>query len=431
MSTAPFIDTKSQLTAARAAMRRGFAIRQISAEAASDFWSVRDGALQHRTGGFFAVGGFRDPRNGSEHLMLYQPQGAINGLATAMIGAERWFLLQARAEPGNTNEVQFGPSLQSTPANWMRVHGGAPAPLGAVFLQYAPDVRNVTESMQLDLGGRYLLKTKRVAVAEIPATEALHPGFHWVSPKTIIEALDEDYCFNTDLRAAIAVAPWSSDAASEDLCPCSESVRCSLSAPIRPELLGRLLAQFQTSERVRMETVPLENLRNWEIGINGIEERHEVQRLSVRFFEVEATAREVGSWIQPLVVGRAEGRSILACRERDGMIEVWVAVQSELGLANGVALAPSTLAYPGDEIGTPDWLADAETWVATRESDEGGRFIDHRSTCALVRLVEGAEPPAGSVGAWLRVSELKHLLGLSNVCSIQLRTIASLLLCAR
>jgi len=424
------IDTETDLTAARALMRRGFAIRQIPTETVSEFWRVRNGALQHRTGGFFSVCGFREPSTKSEKLMLFQPQGAINGLATAMIDGNRWFLLQARAEPGNAQEVQFGPSLQSTPANWMRVHGGAPAPFGSIFLQYAPKVQNMVETSQLDLGSRYMQKSKRVAIAEIPAGDSLPQGFHWVASDTVIDGLVQDYCFNTDLRAAIALAPWSADPESGELCPRSEAVRQSLSAPVRPEKLGQLLVHLQTSDRVRLEPISLESLRNWEIRSDGIEELQPDQRLSVRFFQVEATGREVGSWVQPLIVGHSEGRSKLACRDRDGLLEVWVAARSELGLANGVGLSPSTVAYPGEKIHTPAWLADATSWIVTRESDEGGRFINHGSSCEIVSILNDREPPEECVGVWLRVSELKKLLGMSNVCTIQLRTISSLLLCA-
>lgn len=432
MDTDRPLSSVEDLQAARRSMRADFRIEEIPRDDAAEFWSVRDGALQHKTGGFFSVSGFRDPRDGRPRLMLYQPQGAVNGLATKLIDGQRVFLLQARAEPGNEEEVQFGPSLQSTPANWMRLHGGKASPYAARFLNFLPETTNLVETTQLDLGGRYVQKSKRVAIAEVPRGETLDTGFHWVSGEAVVEGVAADYCFNTDLRAALAIAPWSSDPASGELVPRSEPVARSLDAPVRPEVIGTLLGRFQTAERVRLEQVPLEAMPNWAAGPLGFDERTPDQRLSIRFYSVSARAREMATWIQPLVVGQSEGRSILACRERDGMLEVRIAVRPEIGLPNGVALGPTFLAYPGEDTGRAGEMGfdAARRLVCVRESDEGGRFINHRSLCELVLVDDDLPIDATAPGAWLRVSELKLFLGLSNLCSIQLRTISSLLLAA-
>ena len=77
--------------------RRGFSVRHVLA-AEADQWSVIDGSLQHKSRGFFSVNALS---NGDEsYVLLYQPQGAVTGLMSSIVDNERWFLLQARAEPG-------------------------------------------------------------------------------------------------------------------------------------------------------------------------------------------------------------------------------------------------------------------------------------------------------------------------------------------
>ncbi|MEO0361187.1 MAG: NDP-hexose 2,3-dehydratase family protein, partial [Pseudomonadota bacterium] len=362
---------RNGLQTARAAMRTGFSIREIAMADAAPHWALIDGAVRHSTGGFFAIAGFTDPETGAERLMLNQPQGAVNGLATA-IGAEgrRVFLLQSRAEPGNEEEVQFGPSLQSTPANWMRLHGGAPSPYAAAFLEHAAEARTLVETTQLDLGGRYVLKSKRVSISEGPQTQPSEPGFHWTTCEGVLAGLDVDYCFNTDLRAAIGVAPWSADPEAGELAPRSELVRRSLAAPARAEALGAAIAKLSERIPAPLWPTPIEALSNWEVGPQGLDERRPDQNLSVRFYEIEARAREMKSWIQPLIVGRGEGRFLLLCRERGGAAEVFVAVRREPGLPNGAAFAPSFLAYPGEPTTTPEWIEAARPrpWIEVRES---------------------------------------------------------------
>jgi hypothetical protein len=95
-------------------------------------------------------------------------------------------------------------------------------------------------------------------------------------------------------------------------------------------------------------------------------------------------------------------------------------------LATAFALHPSYVRYPGVAQSDPDWLAAARPWSATMESDEGGRFFRDTSSYEIVR-VDDADMSSAD-GQWLRLSELKAMLRVSNLCSIQLRGVASQLL---
>ena len=77
----------------------------------------------------------------------------------------------------------------------------------------------------------------------------------------------------------------------------------------------------------------------------------------------------------------------------------------------------------------PEWARHpaARIWLETKESDEGGRFFRDASRYGLVRVDDGVAP-SDDDGLWLRISELKHFLSMSNICTIQLRGLASLLL---
>lgn len=209
--TVTSIVTVEQLVDALHEARGGFERQRVSrAEAAAD-WSIRDGFLQHRTGGFFAVAGLKGLSDGSERVMLYQPQGAINGLLRSRSNGAPVWLLQARAEPGNVGDAQYGPSLQSTPANYLRAHGGAASPYFAADLLQNADVTPAFETTQLDLGNRYFRKTKRVVYLDIANPPEPPVGFHWVSSGPLVEATRTSFTLNTDMRAALSVHPWTPD----------------------------------------------------------------------------------------------------------------------------------------------------------------------------------------------------------------------------
>lgn len=418
--------TLSGLRDAQAARRRRFSITPAARPGA---WTVRDGALQHGSGGFFSVSGFEEPVTGRQHLLLHQPQGALNGWVSTRRAGARLYLVQSRAEPGNVDGVQFGPTLQSTPANYLRLHGGAPSAFMELFLRYTPDVTLMLDTQQLDQGGRYAQKTKRVALVEQNAPLELPTGFHWASTDAMVEAAGKDFLLNTDFKAGLAVLPWSSDAASGELVPRSEIVRRSLDAPLCAEVIGAAVASVDGAVRP-LRAIPLEALADWHVTPDGILPRSDRSRVSVGFYECTADAREVKRWVQPLMKAEGQGVVALACRLRDGLLEVHVAHAREVGLPVGAALGPSFIAYPGKPVDLPDWMTsdDAAQWIGTRESDEGGRFLDHWSHYRLVMVPP--DQPMDAPGTWMNVAELKAVMRVSNLCTIQLRTLTALLLAA-
>jgi dTDP-4-dehydro-6-deoxy-alpha-D-glucopyranose 2,3-dehydratase len=408
--------------------RKGFSIRRVKSRDAQPHWSLTDGALQHKSKGFFSVTGVRD--NHGERLMLYQPQGAINGMLTRKLGGERHFLFQARAEPGNAGEVQFGPTLQSTPANYLQFHGGKTSDFFPHFLQQTWATSLLSETTQLDLGSRYLQKTKRVIIAEATEDVPPVPSFYWLSPAAIRGGVLRDFEINTDSRALIAVSAWSEHPDAGELSPASPELRRSLGAPLRSDVIGEVLLELAAARPGKSCFVPIESLANWTFDEDGLHEIVPDQNVAVGFYAISARYREVGQWIQPLVTATGEGHSVLLARERDAHVEFLVPVIDEPGLATGRALAPTWQQYPGDAAPPPDWLLPHldDVWGETCESDEGGRFIEHKSRFRIVRLTDRGPAPPEDAGHWLRLSELKSFLESSTRCTIQLRVISSHLL---
>lgn len=429
MPTPPADASLTSLDALRDAQdqrRRSFSIRRTGQP---PDWGLRDGALQHSSGGFFSVAAFRERGTGQQHLLLHQPQGAVNGWVSRRMEGRRDYLVQARAEPGNVDGVQFGPTLQSTPANYLRLHGGAASAFADLFLRYVPDVTALFETQQLDQGGRYAQKTKRVGMVETDLPLPLPLGFHWATAEAIVAAAGADYLLNTDFKAGLAVLPWSPDAASGELVPRSQRVRHSLAHPARPQVLGAAAASVLAAP-CPLDRIALQDLADWRVTPDGIEARSASRRVSVGYFECSADAREVARWVQPLVCAEGPGHVALACRLHRDLLEVFVAAAREPGLPTGAALGPSFLAYPGAPAPLPDWVAAQQDtpWIETRESDEGGRFLDHWSRYQL--LMVPPDQDIGIPGTWMSVAELKAALMTSNLCTIQLRTIAALLLAA-
>ena len=409
--------------------RVGFRLATVRMSDTVD-WDIRDGAMQHRTGGFFSVSGVARNDGSAPVIMLYQPQSAVTGILSTMIDGERHFLFQGRAEPGCMDDVQFGPTVQSTPANYLRAHGGKSTPYINEFIQQATGHRLLEDSSQLDLGERYLFKTKRSIHIQVDKALAELPSFTWTSRAAIAQSAHQSTFLNTDLRSLLSVVRWSDHEDDGELRPRNGDICKSLSAPVRPDTIGHVMARISEAALHNSKLVPVQDAPGWRVDRNGLHNEHGVQGFDVVFQSVSARMREVTSWVQPLINSQTHGTVVLACRDNKGILEFFVQALRETGLCTSVGLAPSYLRYQGDAGAPPDWLVPSmdQKWSESLESDEGGRFFQDASTFSVVKCGSLPVEPDTKDGAWVRLSELKFFLAQSNICTIQLRGIVSHLL---
>lgn len=416
--------THDEILAVRDRFTELFSVRPIGWSSVSS-WVKTDYAISHDTGGFFDLAGVQNERTGEQRLMIHQVQSALTALVRHRAPDDTYFLVQARQEPGNLNGVQLAPTIQSTPANYLAFHGGRASDYLAQVFSYAPGMRIVSDSFQVDLGMRYQGKTKRAMIVDADEMLPTTDGFFWMPGTLLVELAGESGLLNPDLRTLMSVSPWSADP-SRGLVPASDEVAASLAAPVRAEVVGAVTATIGAAEPDPLFAVPLAELTNWHWTEEGLREHTPRQGFQVDFYSVEAPVREVQSWTQPLVNSQGEGLSELLYRTgSDGLLEIGVRVIAEPGLVASRAVVPSRLEYPGD----PGVDANARALptgpgvVSSLESDEGGRFYQDISRYTT--------RPIGSSDldlTWIRVSEFKALLRHSTTISMQLRSQASQLL---
>lgn len=367
-------------------------------------WLVLHDCLSHKSGGFFSVSGYQDRVNDFEALILYQPQGAYNGMAIYRGGEkEVYLLLQARVEPGNSGLVQYGPTVQSTPANYLRLHGGKKTAYLEFFMQYCPNVRVIGNSTQLDLGKRYFQKTKILSYVEVKEMCPCEENMIWVSLTAVTEAIERNNFFNTDLRSMIGVFDWDS----------------LISAPEIPAPQHWKSIRFQSRSH-QGNLVSLNQLTRWKLtddGINPIDNSN--LSTGVKLYEVFCTNREVKRWIQPLYICQGVGLIILFTRFNGEQTEFLITYGQEFGISGQSVVLPSICLY-GDE-NTNISLPPGDMVVDVLQSEEGGRFLTNENRYQVIRLNYEEEFFISENQQWINVIEFKSLLLSSNLVSIQLR----------
>jgi oxidase EvaA len=435
--------------------KSAFSIRPIPF-ASSREWSFVDGILRHRTGGFFALAGLAVAArtrelDGREQLVILQPETAINGFLLRRRRGRAELLFQGRVEPGNIEAMQLAPTVQSTEANYRRLHGGGPT----AFLEWFTGERGgriLYDELQSEEGTRYYGKYNRNVVVEMPEAPdcELPAAFRWYDLEAIRAFAITSNVLNTDARSVLAGLDWMLLA--DPSGPFARHARGTFGALLRASLLagadaddlpdGDLLAWLQrlrVRASVRHSVLTLPSLRNWVIEPDAIRERKREHGFCARQFAIHAAGREVASWDQPLIDSDGVGRLALIFQERDGVTRLLVKASHEIGFLEGVQCAPSLTISPGASPNLADpveaelleLLSDSRRSVrmaSCRQSEEGGRFERDENDYQVALLDPAVRIPESPFYRWLTLAQVRRLIQVPGTFSIEFRGVLALLL---
>lgn len=394
----------------------GFHLKKIPLESQNE-WTISDGVLSHYSNGFFHISGLRNEVSNEEHLVLYQPQSALTGLAICKKENTVFVLVQARVEPGNIGVCQYGPTIQSTSANYNKLHGGKATSYLNLFNSFYPSSKPLGFSNQLDLGERYFLKSKSHNYVETAELIETRMNMIWAPLELLFSCVFEDNFLNTDLKSLLAIFDWEHYLLEGKSRTDQESEQ-SLN-------LESFLYKSYGNDKWSIQ--PIHALKNWswsEYGViqNGISQ----QNIWVDMYKTSCTNREKSDWIQPLFSCSGKGRVQLVYRENNESKEFLITLGNEFGITGGSVVLPSSCQYPGDLAGRNDYSIENKIVYSILQSEEGGRFYQNENLYQIIQQETEIEEEENQV--WLSSQQLKSLLKTSNLVSIQLRCICALIL---
>ncbi|MEL7425334.1 MAG: NDP-hexose 2,3-dehydratase family protein [Bacteroidota bacterium] len=387
----------------------GFQLEKIKLDQQQD-WAIKEGALSHKTGGFFHVIGVRHQNSLSDKLYFYQPQSGITGLLVHATKDDVFLLTKARVEPGSASVVQLSPTVQATPANFLRLHQGKATPYLVYVYSASNQVLGFNSTNHLDIGRLYYQKTKWLNYALVDELLPTEEQFIWVSLSTLCEAARESYIVNTDLRSLLAAFDW--DALNGHTNQSTELPSVLMQFFLKSVVTGKVIDRF----------VPIDRSPDFLVHEYGVSEKS--QAVAIDMYTVSTRHREVSEWVQPLWSAEKKGWVILYCRVVQGQQAFLLSVLEESGVAGKYTVGPSELIYP-DESHSPNLPANSREICTFYQSDECGRFINHEYCFQVIEVP--AEIPTQDHQFWVSPLELKQILTMSNLANIQLRSICSAL----
>jgi dTDP-4-dehydro-6-deoxy-alpha-D-glucopyranose 2,3-dehydratase len=410
-----------------------FAVKEIPF---NDFkqWSFKGHGydyLAHDSGKFFRIEGIRVKTNfGALHTwdqpIIKQREIGILGILSKEMEGQRYYLMQAKMEPGNVNILQLSPTCQATKSNLTQVHkGNAPA-----YLEYFLEPKKVLiDQLQSEQGGRFLQKRNRNMVIDVEEDVEVLDGFFWLTLSDIKELLKYDNFVNMDSRSVIATISSNYHKRYFQ----EEEYDMRLSDAWQKHTTKKILSWYIDQKfkyELETEQIQLDFMENWNISPNSISQ--DDRYFSVIAVEVKAGNREVVSWTQPMIKDTNQGLIGLIKKNIGGTDHYLMQAKVMPGNMDIVDLSPtitiSNWKYFDDKI-QPRFY---NYFIRTEEnviydvlqSEEGGRFYHMQTRNMIVETDKDFEVPDNY--KWMTYNQIMVFMEL-GMCNIETRSLISTL----
>ncbi|NJD90149.1 MAG: NarL family transcriptional regulator [Geobacter sp.] len=175
-------------------------------------WSMdRDGSFSHEEGRFFRVIGL-DVKSTEREVSIWNqpildtPGTGVIGILTKRVKGERYFLMQAKAEPGNRVIIQIGPTVQFMQQNYT---GNKKLLKPFLFDEFDTPERFplIHESVQSEEGARFYQETHIHRILELRDNDDLEipPDYRWLSQAELYTLVNLGDTVNSCARSIISL----------------------------------------------------------------------------------------------------------------------------------------------------------------------------------------------------------------------------------
>jgi len=418
-------------------------VKQIPFSECTGWEFDKDGNLRHQSGKFFSIEGLNVHTNYGEvptwqQPIINQPEIGYLGIICKEFNGVLYFLLQAKVEPGNINNVQLSPTLQATKSNYSQVHGGNKPPYLEYFQQAKPE-QILLDQLQSEQGARFLKKRNRNIIIRLSEDIELKSNFIWLTLGQIKKLAQHDNVVNMDTRTVISGIPLYSD-------------DCELLKRGEPKNSTTEILSWMTSMKCRYDLntqiMPLKDVAGWETTDMAI------QHKAGKYFKVIAAQvsinnREVKTWNQPLVQPMQQGLTAFIVKKINGTYHFLVQGKVELGNFDVVEMAPTVQcitdsysghnnqpyvdyvlrAQPNTNPQTPNTKHHTPyTILDTLQSEEGGRFYQEQNRNMIIIADDTFDTeniPDNYM--WITHEQLMLFMHFNNYLNIQARSLLSLI----
>ena len=427
------------------------------------YFDEEKGDLKHDSGGFFSIKGLQVETNWGKvpswsQPIIHQPEIGILGIITKKINGVLYFLLQAKAEPGNINTYQLSPTVQATRSNYMQLHGGKSTLYLDYFINHSK-TQILIDQLQSEQGARFYHKRNRNIVVRIPDNYEIYisPNHRWLTLGQIIKLAQKNNIVNMDTRSVISSISYEPEnitskipiiegKLAECLTGFSQISESNLSFGVKlmvsvhpnsfalhtlDEILKKI-AKRKFECELNVHIIPLNKIKKW------IKTREEIYHPDRRFFSVigvhiDAMSREVSSWDQPIIKQDNSGIVGFIVKEIGGVLHFLVQLKLESGVMDLLEISPTvqciTSNYDINSIPTfvDEILERKNSTIITEvfQSEEGGRFYHESNQNIILLANDSFYPQENSDFIWMSMRQMKQMIKFNNIFNVEARSLLS------
>ena len=371
-----------------------------------------------------------------EQPIINQPEIGYLGFITKEFDGILHFLVQAKIEPGNVNNVQLSPTLQATRSNYTQVHNGK-APR---YLEYFRDRNRCTvllDQLQSEQGARFLHKRNRNIIVQTEENVEIHDDFIWLTLGQIKKLIQYDNLVNMDTRTVISGIPFGSFTSSTidffraiDKNRISPTAEAMLESALKNDKalmsIDEIIAWFTNLKckfDLNVSKMSLADINDWII------DDYEIRHKDNKFFkviatEVEISNREVAKWMQPLVQPAQEGLIAFIVKKINGVYHFLIQAKLESGNFDVLEMAPTVQCLTGNYRQTAEGalpflktvlnVQNEDIIFDTLQSEEGGRFYQEQNRNLLIKVNDDFNESIPSDYCWMTLNQLHSFLKYNN-----------------
>lgn len=408
-----------------------------------DHWFLdkENGILKHKSGQFFTIEGIRVNTNwGSvkewEQPVINQPEIGYLGIITKEFNGVLYFLLQAKVEPGNVNNVQLSPTLQATKSNYTQVHKGV-KPRYLEYFQNATKKEIILDQLQSEQGARFLRKRNRNIIIKIEDNIDIHEDFVWLTLGQIKKLIQNDNLINMDTRTVISGISFEHFYTIDkklnefELGMLLSSNNRNNSKHTFDDII-KWITYLKCKYELSIKPKSIYDIKNWQVTPNDI--RHKENKyFKVIAAQVEISNREVKNWSQPLVEPLQEGIIAFVVKKINGIYHFLVQAKLECGNFDIIEMAPTVQCITGSykqakQVPYLNYILKVDKEQIrfdTLQSEEGGRFFREQNRSMIIEAEDSFLIEVPENYLWLTLHQLNYFLKFNNYLNIQARSLIS------
>ena len=401
------------------------------------FYDKSAGEIRNKNRSFFQIKGLKKYKNGEcvlQQPVIIQDEIGFLGIVCCMIDGQMHYLMQAKIEPGNINNIQLSPTIQATKSNFTQKHGGKKPEYLDCFL----NVKNeniIVDQIQSEQSSRFYKKRNRNIIIEVDSPVEALENYKWMTLKQIKELMRYDNLVNMDARTVLSCIPVEKMKRMGEFK--DEAFLKSTEYADSQSVFNSVthcLNDIKMFDDDKVELVPLDEISNWNISDKEIV-CNSPYSFKVVFCDIEIEGREVRKWTQPLFEATGTATFGLFTCVDEGVRKFLVKAKKEAGCFDSVELGPTVQReyINTDTLNKVDILfnqkSDAKENIIfdTMLSEEGGRFYHEENRNIIIEIDknETGDLPEGYF--WADYKTLNRFISVNNCLNIQLRNLLSVL----